>query len=568
MEKPANIKVGFDEKLPVSKLFLFGLQHALAMASTIVLSVLIMTIAGASTGVAEQFIQLSMLGMGIATILLALSNRFIGSGYLCPNLCAPGYYAVEIMAVKAGGLPVMYGMNFLASLFSGALAFLVPKLRQFFPTYVAGVVVFMISVTLIIPSILDMTQSKSLADVNVHSLSLVVAVISLLLMILITLWGRALSQYALLISVIIGCGLAWYFGIIKQGTFTTFQHAAMFSLPNPQGYKHLSFSLALLVPFAVAALCVTLQAVGNIMTCQRINDKNWIRPDMQNIKKGILAGSLANIVGSLLGGMPVSTSSSNVGLSVATGVTSRFIGFSAGIIYIILSCSPKLASVLLIIPKPVQGAILLFVASFMLIAGIRIIGMGREDIRKTFVIGLSTILGVSAMVMPAAVIEEMPQFLIPIFDSPLALATIVAFVTNMIFRIGVTRHASMKLIPEEGQVKRIWEFIERQGGYWFALPEISQNGARAVSEAMEALAVKGVTQAILNANFDDFNLGLEIVYDGSLLDLNVEKPSKELLRHDINALADLAICMMKEYADKVEVFTRQDKSVLKLELCQ
>jgi len=50
-------------------------------------------------------------------------------------------------------------------------------------------------------------------------------------------------------------------------------------------------------------------------------------------------------------------------LSNATGATSRWIGFGAGGLFILLGFSPKLSAVLSIMPTPVMGAIIVFVAA-------------------------------------------------------------------------------------------------------------------------------------------------------------------------------------------------------------
>ena len=49
----------------------------------------------------------------------------------------------------------------------------------------------------------------------------------------------------------------------------------------------LSFDWSLAVPYLVGALACTLRAVGDITTCQRIANPDWVRPDMGSIERGI-----------------------------------------------------------------------------------------------------------------------------------------------------------------------------------------------------------------------------------------------------------------------------------------
>ena len=55
-----------------------------------------------------------MIGIGVGTILQA-TNRFgVGSGYLCPQLLGPAFLPASLLAVKTGGLALLYGMTIVA----------------------------------------------------------------------------------------------------------------------------------------------------------------------------------------------------------------------------------------------------------------------------------------------------------------------------------------------------------------------------------------------------------------------------------------------------------------------
>lgn len=171
------------------------------------------------------------------------------------------------------------------------------------------------------------------------------------------------------------------------------------------------------------------------MTTQKINDDAWEKADMKSISGGLLADGIGCIVSGLLGGLGVSTSSSNVGMSAATGATSRRIAISAGCLFILLAFLPKLSALFSIMPQPVMGAILVFVTSFMVIAGIQIILTTALDTRKTFVIGISLIFGLSVDILPE-LYRNIHPWLGPLFSSSLTLSTILAIVLTQLFRIG------------------------------------------------------------------------------------------------------------------------------------
>ena len=151
----------------------------------------------------------------------------------------------------------------------------------------------------------------------------------------------------------------------------------------------------LLLPILIATLCSSLKDIGDLTTCQKINDSEWKRSDMKSIGKGILADALGDIFSGVIGGLGQTTSSSNIGLSLAAGATSRRIAYAAGGLLCLLAFFPKLAEVFVLMPRPVMGAILVFVTSFMILAGIQIITTRMLDARKIFAIGTSFIFGIS-----------------------------------------------------------------------------------------------------------------------------------------------------------------------------
>jgi xanthine permease XanP len=141
------------------------------------------------------------------------------------------------------------------------------------------------------------------------------------------------------------------------------------------------------------------------------------------------------MISGLLGGVASDTSASNVGLSSATGATSRWIGVVAGGLFALLGFSPKLAAILSVMPPPVTGAVLIFVVCFMIMAGVQIILTSKPDTRMTFVIGISLAFGLSLDVAPE-LYTHVPGWLHPLFESSLTLATVLAVLLHQVFRIG------------------------------------------------------------------------------------------------------------------------------------
>jgi NCS2 family nucleobase:cation symporter-2 len=191
--------------------------------------------------------------------------------------------------------------------------------------------------------------------------------------------------------------------------------------------------VTLLVPFLVAALSSTAKTVGDLTTCQRINDAHWDGPEMHAIQRGTMADALSVVSAGLVGGLGQSTSSSNVGLAVATGITSRRIAFWAGGLFAALGLVPMLAMTVVVMPKPVRGATLVFVACFMIVAGIQLVVTRPFNPRRTFVVGGAIIAGLTVDVLPF-VLQGLPRTIRMLASSDIAAATIVAIGLNLLLR--------------------------------------------------------------------------------------------------------------------------------------
>src|SRR5260370_26962363 len=144
----------------------------------------------------------------------------------------------------------------------------------------------------------------------------------------------------------------------------------------------ISFSWSLVPVFVIGSICGALKSFGNLVLCEKVNDDDWAEPDLPRIGRGLMADGITVAAGGLLGGMASDTSASNVSLSMASGATSRRIGYVAGALFMVLGFSPKVSGALSIIPSPGAGAIVVFVVCFMMMSGLLIILLATADLRR------------------------------------------------------------------------------------------------------------------------------------------------------------------------------------------
>jgi NCS2 family nucleobase:cation symporter-2 len=421
-----------NEVPPAIHLGISAVQHVLLMVVSLAFPILLASQMNESAEFAASLIAFSMIAAGIGSIIQSAGLPFIGSGYLCPNVCGPSYFSLSLSAAWAGGIPLMRGMIIVAGLVEMAIAPVIEKLKNIFPAFIVGLVMAMVGVSVIKPAVSSFFGLAFSGDA-IEGMDIFVGLISLMIMVLSNLWGKGfVRMYCLLIGMLSGWAL---FLVLVDGYWNSLgvvKELPLFSLPavGPE-FKNITFDYKLLIPFVVIGIGGSLKSFGNLLLAQKISEPQLAKPDFAPVRKGLLADGFSTVLAGLMGAMAVDTSSSNVGLAGATKVVSRWIGVAAGIFFVILAFFPRLVSILSMIPKPVLGASLIFAGSFMICAGLQEMFSEQWNQRKTFVVGISLFFGLSTSFLPG-LYARAPHFIQTFFTDPLPTTTIIAVVLNLI----------------------------------------------------------------------------------------------------------------------------------------
>jgi NCS2 family nucleobase:cation symporter-2 len=557
--KPPNLFYGVDDTPPIWTTVLLGIQHIFIISVYFVFPVIIVKSIGGSNAESENMIKMSMIAIGVTTILQALKKGPIGSGYLCPSGNGPAYLPAQILAAKTGGLSLVCGMVVVGGVMEGFFSRLVSKFRVLFPAEVAGLVVVMVGIELVPLGI------KRFFFVNNYSTpfditSFAIASLTYASMIGFNIWSKGwLRLYPILIGMVVGYLSSFLTGILTWSEVNRILEEPLIAVPRFAS-PGISFDMALVFPFVIATLCSSLKDIGDLTTCQKINDSDWKRCDMKNISKGILADSIGDIFSGLIGGLGQTTSSSNIGLSLATGATSRRIAYATGITLCGLAFFPKLASIFVIMPDPVMGAIVLFVANFMILAGIQIITTRLLDTRKIFVIGTALIFGLSIHIFPVAY-THIPSPFQTIFASGLFLSTLLVVILNLVFRIGISKQKRFSVQPEMTSLRTISDTIEEQGAAWGARKDVVERVKTVLNEFMESLIGLDLARekVTIDIVFDEMNLNIVIIYEGELIDFEAIRPTESELLKDQRAVFRLSSLIIRQQVDRIKVDRKNGK---------
>jgi len=552
-KKPANLMYGVDDRPPLPVILILAVQHVLFMTSGFIVVTIVMNTIGCPPFLTRQVVSMSMIAAGAATMLQALRRGPVGSGYLCAEGTDPSFISVSILAGTTGGISLVFGMTLVAGVIECLLARVMHRLRILFPPEVTGVVLTMVGLNVVPIVILDF---YGVTDMNrmIEPVNVCVALITLGVMVGTNVWSRGrLRLYSVIIGMLAGYAAAVLLGVFGEDDVRSLAQAPLFAIPD---VSHIgwSFDLRLLIPFVVVTLASTLKSVATLTMCQKINDADWKRPDLGNIGRGTLADGLASVLGGLCGALGKSLYASSVGLCVATGATSRIIAFYVGRISIVLAFFPKIAAFFSVMPRPVMGGALIFMVCFMVISGIQMMASRMIDVRKTFIIAVSLIFGLSVDIFPE-LYRHVHPFLQPLFSSSLAVTTLLAIALNLILRIGVGRKARLELTPGVDFSEKIFDFLDARGAAWGARPEVIRKAERALNEFVEMAAMgDGVRGAVrVEVEFDEFNLDLRIAYNGPAVEFPTQRPDMATFLTDPETARRFKAYLVRQFADRVSV---------------
>jgi NCS2 family nucleobase:cation symporter-2 len=561
VKKPPDLAYGVEEVPPRSVLWLAALQHVAVLGMLMVFPVLVAREAGASPVVAAQIVSAGVLALGLGTALQALTRGPVGSGYLAPTGFQAVYLGPSMVAAQTGGLPLVFGMTVFSGLVEAALSRVWRHLRPFLPPEMAGLVVVLTGLVAASIGIRFLMAGNGGAPAGLPDWA--AAGFTLAVMIGLNLWTRGmLRMFCALIGMIAGYLLAVWLGLGSPGELAAIGTLPLVALPR---FDHVgwAFDLALALPFVVAGVAAAMNTSANVTIYQRLNDAEWVRPDLRSISRGTLADGLAASTSGLLGSYGLSTVAASVGVIVATGVASRRIAYAIAAVAAALAFLPRFAAVMVAIPGAVVAGSLIFVSCFILIGGMQIITSRMLDARKMIVIGLALFAGLAVLMFPA-VAAAAPLSVRPLLDSALVTGTVLAFGLNLLFRLGVRQKVSLTLDPAGDYPRAIEDFFTARGKSWGARPDIIRRAIFGVTQLTEAVIENCSPHGPLtiDASFDEFNLEVHVGYDGELLELPDSRPTEREVREDEDGARRLAGFMLRRNADRAQSSCRDGRVVI------
>ncbi len=396
---PVNQDIRYepDEWCPPFVTIGVGLQGmALALVPAVAIVALVFRTADQSESYLPWAVFAALAISGVTTALQAAQVGRVGAGLLVITGPSPIFIAVCIIALAEGGPALMASLVVVSSLLQFALAKWLPLLRRIVTPVVSGTVIMLVAAT-VVPIALDMLDDVPAATPGIAGPT-VVAVTLLLATALALRASGAWRLWSPLIGILAGCVVAALFGLYDVQPVVDAPWANI-----PAG-EWPGFDLtmgaefwALLPMFAIVTLVLAINSISDGIIMQSASRRRPRATDFRVVQGTLNANGVGVLLAGITGTVPTqgytSASSSLVSL---TGVGSRRVGYAIGAIFVALALCPKLAAILLAIPRPVVGVYFVIMMGLLFVAGARMVLQDGFDVRNATIAGLAFWIGVGA----------------------------------------------------------------------------------------------------------------------------------------------------------------------------
>ncbi|MDQ7094771.1 solute carrier family 23 protein [Desulfosporosinus sp. PR] len=350
-------EVQINERLPLTRAIPLGVQHLFAMTGS---TILVPFLVGLNPATA-------LFCSGIGTIVFLLLTRSKVPAYLGSSFAFIASLTVfikdqhNLSSAMAGVLSV--GIAYLL-IFCILRLFGTKWISKLIPPVVAGSVVAIIG--------LSLTPTA----VQMASANWIVAVFTLAVAALVSVYGKGFSKVIpVLLAIVAGYILAYFMGLVD-----TAKIIASFKTPFVLPFKSFGtfhLDVTAILTFAPLALITLIEDLGHMMILGNITHTDIIQDP--GFDKVVLGNGLATGIASLFGGVPLTTYAENIGVLAITKVYSSLNLWIAAIAAIILSTFNPLQALIMSIPTPVMGGVVILLFGMIGAAGLRTLIEAKVD---------------------------------------------------------------------------------------------------------------------------------------------------------------------------------------------
>lgn len=434
-----------DEMLPVPKLLALGLQHVLVMYAG---AVAVPLIIGRALKLPPEdvafLISADLFACGLATLVQCIG--FPGVGIRLPVMMGVTFASVGPMLSMAAspdiGLLGIYGSVIAAGLFGIIIAPFISRLLPLFPPVVTGTIILIIGVSLMrvginwagggqptIIKVVDGVRGNFPNPDYGQLQGLGIALFVLLVILGLIKWGTGfVANVSVLLGIVAGAMLASALGVMH---FDKVAAAPWGALVVPFKFGVPQFKPVPIVTMCIVMVVVMIESLGMFLALGEMTGK---KVDREALARGLRADGVGTLLGGLFNTFPYTSFSQNVGLVSVTGVRTRWVTVTGGVIMLLLGLLPKMAALVEAVPQVVLGGAGLVMFGMVAATGARILSAVdfKTNRFNLFIVAISVGFGLIPLAAPGF-FHNLPKDLQPLLESGILLCALVAVLLNAFF---------------------------------------------------------------------------------------------------------------------------------------
>ncbi|WP_416232904.1 nucleobase:cation symporter-2 family protein [Castellaniella sp.] len=419
-----------DERLGLPANILYGFQHVLTMYGGIIAVPLIV---GQAAGLAPAEIGIliaSCLFMGgLATLVQTLGIPFFGCQLpLVQGVSFASVATILAILTSGGDLPSVFGAVMAAALLGLLITPVFSRIIRFFPPLVTGSVITTIGLSLMpVAAHWAMGGNAKAPDFG-STANIGLAAVTLAIVLLLSKLGNAtVSRLSILLAMALGTLIAW---AADMTDFSRVADGPTFALPTLFHFGLPEFHPAAILSMFIVILVVLVETSADILA---VSDIIKTPINSRRLGDGLRADMVSSLIAPAFGSFTQSAFAQNVGLVAVTGVKSRFVVATSGVILLVLGLLPVMGRLIATVPAAVLGGAGLVLFGTVAASGIRTLAkVDYEDGMNLIIVATSVGFGMIPIAAPQFY-NHFPDWVATIFHSGISSTAIMAILLNLLF---------------------------------------------------------------------------------------------------------------------------------------
>lgn len=406
-----NFKYDLGDNLPLKENILYACQHVIFfIASAFVMPIVV--------GYALGLSQVEVAGMLQRTFILCGIISFLQTtiGHRYPIMDAPAGLWAGLLILMTSSIETIHTTPsmlrtdletgiIIAGLFVMILALLglMKYIVRLFTPIINGIVICLMVLQIsqsIVKGLFGITSTNVVVD---HK-SVIVFMFTMLIILFLNVYGKGIiKSIATFIGVLAGWFLAYLMGLTTSTNVLT---NGVFSLPKAFAWGRPTFNIGIVVTCVIAAFALLSMVFASVGGMSEVVEE---KPSDATIKKSMVLHGLATTLTGIFPTVPFMPYVSSIGIVKMTGIAARAPFLIASVLMLVFGFISPIGLFFSTIPNAVGYAALIIIYALILGQGLREFQKVNLENRENFIVGISMLIGIGVMFLPASTFSNLPQ---------------------------------------------------------------------------------------------------------------------------------------------------------------